>query len=194
MHKLKAPLLPAFALCLLSNFLSGCSTTPPQTYDLNSVEGRISAGRGQKNQIIIYEPNVIALYDSERIVVKGKNQGFTYLPQSQWADKLPKLVQTRMIQSFENASRYKSAGRPGDHISAGAVLTTDIRAFEINEETREAIVEISAKLVRQDSGKIETTRIFTARAPVTAIDGTGSSAALNNALQNTLSQIVNWAG
>ncbi len=194
MRVLTVPFLSIFALCTLLTLISGCSGTPPQIYDLNSVEGRMIAGRGQKSQIIIYEPNVIALYDSERIVVKGKNQGFTYLPQSQWADKLPKLVQTRMIQSFENASRYKSVGRPGDHISASAVLTTDIRAFEISEETREAVVEISAKLVSQGSGKIETTRIFTARSPVNTIDGSGSSTALNNALQNALSQIINWAG
>ncbi len=190
---MKNPFSLHITLCISLALLSACSGTPPQTYDLNSVEGKTFSRSGQKSQIIIYEPNVIALYDSERIVIKGNNQGFTYLPQAQWVDKLPKLIQTRLIQSFENASGYKSVGRPSDHISAGTILTTDIRAFEINEETREAVVEISAKLVQQGSGKIETIRIFRTRTAVGTIDGAGSSTALNSALQNALSQIVNWA-
>ncbi len=193
-HSFLRSIACSIALCAPLTLLADCSGTPSQTYDLNSVQANISVRTGQKSQIIIYEPNVIALYDSERIVVRGKNQGLTYLPQSQWVEKLPKLVQNRLIQSFENTSSYKSVGRPSDHISAGTLLTTDIRAFDINEEAREAVVEISAKIIRQGSGKIETTRIFIARTPVRTIDGAGSSTALNDALQNVLRQIVSWGG
>lgn len=176
-----------------ASLLTACASAPPQTYDLTALPASIKSSGAKNSQIIIYEPNVIALYDSERVVVKGINQGFTYLPNTQWADRLPKLVQSRLIQSFENTSRYKSVGRPSDHINAGILLTTEIRSFEISEDTREAVVEISAKLVGQNSGRIETTRIFMSRAPVSSIDSVGSTAALDAALQDALSQIVNWA-
>jgi cholesterol transport system auxiliary component len=180
-------------LCLITSLLTACASAPPQTYDLTALPASIKSSGAKNSQIIIYEPNVIALYDTERVVIKGINQGFTYLPNTQWADRLPKLVQSRLIQSFENTSRYKSVGRPSDHINAGILLTTEIRAFEISEDTREAVVEISAKLVGQNSGRIETTRIFISRAPVASIDSVGSTAALDVALQSALSQIVNWA-
>jgi cholesterol transport system auxiliary component len=182
-----------FKLCLISSLLTSCASALPQTYDLTALTASIKSSGAKKSQIIIYEPNVIAIYDSERVVIKGINQGFSYLPNTQWADRLPKLVQSRLIQSFENTNSYKSVGRPSDRISASAVLTTDIRRFEILEDSREAVIEISAKLVGQSSGRIETTRIFTSRAPVTSIDGSGSTAALDAALQIALSQIVNWA-
>ncbi len=174
--------------------LAACSGGPaPQTYDLSPLNGTVAGRSAGSGQIVIYEPNVIALYDSERIVIRGASQGFTYLPGAQWADRLPKLVQSRLIQSFENSSRYKSVGRPGDHISASALLTTDIRAFQIDEQTREAVVEISAKLVGQGSGRIETGQVFIARAPVGTIDGAGASGALDVALRQVLSQIVSWS-
>ncbi len=182
-----------FNAVFLSLTLMSCTQTPPQTYDLTALPSTIKSSGAKNSQIIIYEPNVITLYDSERVVIKGMNQGFTYLPNTQWADRLPKLVQSRLIQSFENTSRYKSVGRPSDRISAGTLLTTDIRSFEIIEETREAYVEISAKLVIQGTGRIETTRIFKSSVPVISIDSSGSTTALNAALQDTLSQIINWA-
>jgi cholesterol transport system auxiliary component len=182
-----------FNAIFLSFTLTACAQTPPQTYDLTALPSTIKSSGAKNSQIIIYEPTVIALYDSERVVIKGINQGFTYLPNTQWADRLPKLVQSRLIQSFENTSRYKSVGRPSDRISAGTLLTTEIRAFEISEETREAVVEISAKQVGQNSGRVENTRIFKVIAPVSSIDGSGSTAALDAALQTALSQIVNWA-
>ncbi len=181
-----------FTIFTLAFFLNSCSSAPPKTYDLIAITGQFSKAR-TSGQIIIEEPNTIALYDTPRMVVRSINQGYTYLPQVQWADRLPKLVQARLIQSFENASHYKSVGRATDHINAGVLLVSDVRRFEIDEQSHEAIVEISVKLINAGEGRIEVLRVFTARMPVSSIDGNGSSVALNEALQGVLRQIVSFA-
>ncbi len=181
-------------LGVLGISLAACSSPPSLTYDLAAVKQLSSPRAGaSRGQLVIYEPGALAVYDSDRIVIKGMAQGLTYLPGAQWADRLPKLVQTRMIQSFENANRFKSVGRPGDRISATTALTTEIRSFQIEEQGREAVVEISAKLIGQGSGRIQAAQLFSTRVPAGTIDGAGASAALDEALRGTLAQIVAWA-
>ncbi|MBY0612196.1 MAG: ABC-type transport auxiliary lipoprotein family protein [Beijerinckiaceae bacterium] len=173
--------------------VSACGTPPSPTFDLSAARDIPPRKRGGlSGQLIVYEPVTLAVYDSDRLVVKGRTQGLTYLPGAQWADRLPRLVQTRMIQSFENANRFKSVGRPGDQISATMVLNTEIRAFQIEEETREALVEISAKVIGQGSGQIQRAQLFTVRIPVTSIDAGGATTALDEALRQALAQIVGW--
>ncbi len=193
-HFSRRNILTGFGIGAGGLLLAACGgSPPPPIYDLSAARDKFQGRGGVRGQILVYEPSAIALYDTERLVIKGTTQGLTYLPGAQWADRLPKLVQSRIIQSFENSNRFKSIGRPGDHISATALLNTEIRAFEVEEQTRQALVEISAKLVSQGSGRIETGKLFTARIPVATIDGAGASAALDEALRVVLSQIVSWA-
>ena len=175
--------------------LAACGSAASPTFDLSAARDVAPKKRGTlSGQLLVYEPVALAVYDSDRLVVKGLSQSLSYLPKAQWADRLPRLVQTRMIQSYENANRFKSVGRPGDQITATMVLNSEIRAFQIQEDTREALVEISAKVVSGGSGRIERAQLFTTRVPVTAIDASGATAALDQALQATLAKLVGWTG
>jgi cholesterol transport system auxiliary component len=183
-------LLGGGAMALL---LAGCGGGPaPATYDLTAVrQGLRRSGGGRL--IIVAEPTAIFALDSERIVVRSANGEITYLPRAQWSDRLPRLVQARLIQSFENAG-HAAVGRPTDRLAAAAQLLIDIRTFEVREGTREAAVEVAAKLVTSGSGRISNARLFGATAPVGAIDGQGATQALDQALAAIITQVVGWVG
>lgn len=175
--------------------LAGCSSGPaPTTFDLTAPRGaalrRLGAGG---TTIIVAEPTAIAAIDSERIVVRTGAGEVNYLPRSQWADRLPRLLQARLIQTFENRGRA-AVGRPSDRLTGAYQLLVDIRAFEAREASRDAYVEVAAKLVGAASGALSTARIFSASAPLGAIDGAGASQALDVALGRVLNDIVSWAG
>jgi cholesterol transport system auxiliary component len=172
--------------------LAGCGGGPaPVTYDLTAV--RAGLRRGGSRSIIVAEPTTIFALDSERIVIRAANGEITYLPRAQWSDRLPRLLQARLIQSFENAGRA-AVGRPTDRLSGTAQLLVDIRSFEVREGPRDAFVEVAAKLVASGSGTVLNARLFGASAPVGAIDGQGASKALDQALASVIGQIVAWAG
>ena len=67
---------------------------------------------------------------------------------------MPNLVQTRLIQTFENGSRIAAVGRPGERIVPDFQLNTDIRAFNIEAASGQAVVEITAKLIGDRTGKV----------------------------------------
>jgi cholesterol transport system auxiliary component len=193
-----APSLPALSrrdllAGLAALGVAACGGGPaPVTYDLTAVRAGLRRSGGSR-VIIVPEPSAIFALDSERIVVRSAAGEITYLPRAQWSDKLPRLVQARLIQSFENAGRA-AVGRPTDRLAATTQLLIDIRSFEVRESGRDAFVEVAAKLVASGSGRIANARLFGSSAPVGSIDGQGAAQALDQALASVITQIVGWAG
>ncbi|HEY6832832.1 MAG TPA: ABC-type transport auxiliary lipoprotein family protein, partial [Pseudolabrys sp.] len=105
----------------------------------------------------------------------------------------PRLLQARLVESFENANRLRAVGKPGDKIAGDFVLITDVRAFEISAVDGTAVVEIAAKIVRDGSGRIVAARVIRATVPAQATQGAGAVAALNEAFVQAATQLVLWA-
>ncbi|HRK24935.1 MAG TPA: ABC-type transport auxiliary lipoprotein family protein [Beijerinckiaceae bacterium] len=171
-------------------WLTACSSPPPATFDLGAAP-RPAAPMG-RGQLAVAEPQAVTFLDSERMAVRTSGNTIAYLPGGQWADRLPKLVQARLIESFENARRIRSVARPGGRIMAAHQLNSDIRTFEVQEASREAVVEITARIVNDRTGQIVAAEQFAARAPVESIDAAGAAKALDAASQKVLADLVRW--
>lgn len=178
------------AVCLLT--VACASSKPTPTYDLSSPkEFGIGGGRGPL--LVIAEPTALQVLDSDRIAVRRADGGIAFVADAQWADRLPKLVQARLVQSFENAGRLKGVGRPGDRLTADQQLLIDLRSFGFNPATG-AEVELSAKLVGDRSGRIAAARVFSARVPAAGDDAAAIAAALDQAFMQVTIELVRWAG
>lgn len=188
----------ALAVVALTAALGGCASllagSPDATYDLTA-PSNVPQGGGQRGTMVVAEPVAVAVIDGQRIVVKPSSGQVTYLGKSQWSDRLPKLVQARIIESYENANRLKSVGRPGDRLTVDYQLVTELRSFEIRAGSNEAVVEMTAKIVNDKTGKIVAGEVFSARQPVAgAVDGPNATQALNAALGRVLVGLVGWTG
>lgn len=175
-----------------SLLLAGCGGgSAPTTYDLSAPRdfGRIGGGGGV---LIVAQPTAVQALDSDRLIVKDSSGALSFLGGAQWADRVPNLVQTRLIQTFENGSRIAAVGRPGERIVPDFQLNTDIRAFNIDAASGQAVVEITAKLIGDRTGKVQRAKLFSARVPAGA-DGAGAAQALDQALSQVLIQIARWA-
>ena len=179
------------AAALLAAFLGGCGGAAPLTFDLAALPaaGRpIAAGRS----IVVSEPVSIQPFEADRIIVRENGGALSFLGGGQWADRLPRLIQTRLIQSLENSGRLRSVSRPGDKVVADYQLISEIRAFDVQSGTGEAVVDLSLKLVAAGTGKVAAARIFTARVPVSKIDAGSGARALDQALTVVLADVVRW--
>ncbi len=189
--KASAPLrlLGAAALAL---GLAGCGGgAPPATFDLTAPREGLSARPGRA-LIVVAEPSALAALDNNRLVVMTRGNGLAYLPDVQWADRLPKLMQVRLIQTFENAKRLTAVGRPGDRLLPAAQVNSEIRRFGIDEATGEAVIELSVKIVNDRSGRISAGTIITRRVPAGGVSGPTAAAALDIAMQDVLRDVVLW--
>lgn len=185
--------LRALSLAIAGSLLlAGCGGgSAPTTYDLSAPRdfGRIGGGGGV---MIVAQPTAVQALDSDRLIVKDSSGALSFLGGAQWADRVPNLVQTRLIQTFENGSRIAAVGRPGERIVPDFQLNTDIRAFNIDAASGQAVVEITAKLIGDRTGKVQRAKLFSARVPAGA-EGAGAAQALDQALSLVLIQIARWA-
>ena len=187
----------AASVAALALLLGGCagltSKAPPPAFDIAAAQSFPRYSGKARGQLIISEPTALAVLDSEKIVVRpGPGETATF-SDAQWQDRLPKLLQARILQSFENASRLRAVGRPGERIAGDFQLVVDIRAFELLASRGVAQVEIAAKIVRERSGRIMAARVFRASVPTTAVDGPDAVAALNEAFAKVATEMVLWA-
>jgi cholesterol transport system auxiliary component len=183
------------AVAIAALLLGGCTgmlkEAPVATYDLTAPQafsGRATSGRGV---LVVDEPTAIQTVDSNRMVAR-QGGAVSYVPAAQWTDRLPILVQTRIVQAFENSGRIGSVGRAQDRLAGDYQLITDIRSFEIDVAGRQAKVSIAAKIVDR-GGRVRSGRVFEATAPAGPVNGPAASQALDKALGQVLVDMVGWA-
>ena len=175
---------------------AGCAgTKAPPTFDLTAAQGFPRNSGSPRGQLIVSEPTALAILDSEKIVVRPAKGELGYLMGAQWSDRLPKLLQARIVQSFENANRLRTVGRPGERLTADFSLVTDVRAFgvAIADNGVFAEVEISAKVVADKSGRIIAGRVFRATIPAASTEATTVVVALDEAFHRVMIDLVLWA-
>lgn len=176
----------------LVGLLTGCITPrPPITYDLRPFSGS-AVSRRTMRMLVVAEPRAIQTYDTERVVVREAGGVLSYLPEAQWSDRLPPLIQTRLLQSFQD-SQFPNVGIPSDQLDPQIALILEVRAFELDVGTGNAVVTLSARLLDDWNRSIVATRTFTAATPLTALQPSIAIPALEAALQNVIAQIVTWA-
>ncbi len=172
-----------------SALLAGCGGAQFVSYDLSSIPSGSQAG-AIRGVLAIAEPHADAALDSERIVIRTGPDQLAYLSGAKWTDTLPRLVQSRLIASFENAHMLKSVVRPG--AVADYSLTAEIRHFEIDVANDEARVEIAVRLLADRSGRPLAGKIFAASAPAPKTADGAAALALDAALADAMRRIVAW--
>jgi cholesterol transport system auxiliary component len=181
-----------FGASTLALGLAGClAATPPITYDLTSAS-KVPMRRQSSRVVVITLPVAVQTYDTQRVVVRDVGNVLSYLPDAQLSDTLPRLVQTRLLQTFQ-ASNFPNIGRPDDQLSVDVTLATDLQAFEIDASKGNlATVTINAKLVDERRGLIFASRSFSATQPSTTEPAAAAIGGLDTALRQVMAEILLW--
>jgi cholesterol transport system auxiliary component len=186
-----APLLAAGLLCL---GLTGCAlaagSRPPTTYDLVAPRSFAGAAKPAPWQLVVYEPTAVHALETDRLMVRPRADQVSYYKGIAWSDRLPRLVQARMIETFQNSGAVRAVSSTTGQYA----LVTDLRAFQIDVSSGKAAaeIEIFAKLVNISSGKVVATKGFSARVPATTDSPGDAIAALNQAFTAVLQDTTGW--
>lgn len=170
----------------------GASETKKHIYDLEAVQ-TYPARHPLALQLVIPEPTAILALDTQRLVVTPESESLdASIVQAQWADSIPKLVQARLIESFENYSEEKAPVRPTEGVQTDATLLSEIQRFQVDVSGKPtAEVSLSVKIVAK-SGRIVASQVFRSSQPVGHLDAKTAVAALDRAFTDASEQIVTW--
>lgn len=145
-----------------------------------------------QRQLAVADPTTILILDTQQILVKPQTGPTHAIENAQWSDSLPRLLQEKIIQSFENAHYLGDVTRPLDGFVADDRLLIDLRAFDIAQDPQpHAVIEFTAKILSKE-GKIVGARLFRAEAPAKAVDAAAAAAAFNEAFGKVATDLVRW--
>ncbi len=186
-------------LGLLALGLVGCSSiagpSAIETFDLTppKVVGA-GGGHGRSLQVLVADPVVDRALDTDRIVVRPKPTEIAYFGGAQWSDRLPRLVQSRLVETLEMSGRFRAAGRPGQGLAVDRQIVIEIRAFDYLPTESRVNVALSVKLMDDRSGRVAASRAFEASEPVAGDSAPAVVAGFDASLGRVLGEITDWAG
>jgi phospholipid/cholesterol/gamma-HCH transport system substrate-binding protein len=172
---------------------SGTPKAGPPVYDLTPATAFPQVAKTIKGHLVVPDPSAIILFDSQKILIRDGAGTYTSVNNAQWADNLPKLVQARIVQSFENARQLSAVSRPLDQLNPDYRLELVIRSFQIAlMPSPKAVVDLTARLV-SDKGVVADARVFSASIPAKSTEAPDAVGALNQAFSQVATDIVTWA-
>ncbi len=190
-------LITASTLALTGVMLGGClgsNATPPATYDLIAPKVMtLTAPRPAKFQLVVNEPGAVRSLETDRIMVKSGPQ-VAYYKGAAWSDRLPRLMQARMVEAFQNAGLVSAVGSRSDRLDADYELSTQVQAFQVNVDQgqAEAYAHLYVKVIDGDNGRMVASRGFEARVGTSSKDAGEMVVSLNQAFDKVLREVVPW--
>jgi phospholipid/cholesterol/gamma-HCH transport system substrate-binding protein len=172
--------------------MTGATTPPPKiTYDLRALQSQGPPSKTIDLQWAIPEPTAVAMLETQRFLFQPAQEhpGFA---EAMWADALPKLIQARLIESFENYDIAHAPLRVADIGQPDFQLLIDVRRFRIavdSEPTAE--IGLSARIVDKN-GKVVAARLFEESEKFAHVEPQEAVAAFSDAFGRIAKNVIAW--
>jgi len=162
--------------------------TPKNTYPPNLPH--------PSGQLLVDVPLAPAGLDTGRIALSRSAVSIDYFADSEWIDRVPLMVQTALLDSFENSKAITAIDRESVGLRADLILKTDIRHFEAlydsSDGAPEVWVAISARLVNPSGRDVVAHASFERREQAKGKDIAQVVGAFDEALGGVMGDIVLW--
>ena len=177
----------------LERLTGGAAKAPPRIFELAAARSFPGLKKRPTAQLLVLEPTALSELDTEKILVRRVDPGESpSLATAHWPDALPKVVQARIVQSFENAQYMRALGRVPDGTRGDFQLLIDIRSFQANVgPSARAEVELAGKIISAD-GRVVDARMFRTTVPVAQLEPELIAKALSEAFEKVATEIVLW--
>ncbi len=172
--------------------MTGVTSPPPKiTYDLRALQNSGGPGKTISVQWAIPEPTAVAMLETQRFLFSPA-QEYPGFAEAMWADALPKLIQARLIESFENYDIAHAPLRAPDIGQTEFQLLIDVRQFRIAVESGSAAeIGLSARIVDKN-GKVVASRLFEEREKFANIAPAEAVAAFSEAFGRMAKNVIGW--
>jgi phospholipid/cholesterol/gamma-HCH transport system substrate-binding protein len=177
----------------LERLAGGGKTATTQVYDLTAPTQFRAIANAPRGQLTVTEPTALIAFETRKFLVRPNPSQDPSFANAEWSDNVPRLLQTKIVQAFENAGLSQTVSRPSEGLAADKQLIIDIRKFQISTSpTPTAEIEFAARILA-DNGRIVEAKLFRASVPVSAMNAPSAATALDQAFGTCATELVNWA-
>jgi cholesterol transport system auxiliary component len=182
-------------------WVTGCagllpSGPPPDLYNLTPKSTFPTGLPKVAWQLVIEEPLASGGLDASQIALRPSPIELKYFAGARWTERAPKMVQTLLIESFENTDSIIAVGRQAIGLRSDYNLRTELREFQaeyFSDSNPPSIrVRINAKLITQPRQIILASRSFEFVVDATGSDLASIIEAFDDALGKVIKGLVEW--
>lgn len=153
-----------------------------------------------RQQIVVSEPTATATISGDRIAVQPTPLKVEFLPGARWVDSAPAIIQTLLIESYENSNKVDAVGRSTISLRADYVIITDLREFQAllppnatPEDPLDVNVRLNMKIVDAEADRIIASRSFNEVSEAPSDNADDIASAFDVALGRVLRKSVEWS-
>ena len=180
--------------------LGGCAsllTDPPKPLYQLTPKSTFPPGLPRlEGQLLIDVPLAPSGLDTRRIALTHSPVSLDYFADGEWTDSAPRLVQTALLESFENSHTVTALDRQTIGLSADVVLKSELRHFEAVYDSANAPpqvwVVLNARLIKMPERRVVAEQSFEARYPATDNKLPAIVTAFDEALGKIMKEVVTW--
>jgi phospholipid/cholesterol/gamma-HCH transport system substrate-binding protein len=144
-------------------------------------------------QLVVSEPTVVLSLNTDKILELKSDAVWKPFDKARWTDNLPNLMQSKLVQGFENAGLGKQILRSADAFDPENKLSIDIRLFHYRSFGEPAVVgDIVAKIVGND-GSVTDAKRFQMELPIATKTDADIANKMNELFSIMSSEIINWS-
>jgi len=186
----------AFAFVAGSCALPG-GGEPPQLYTLTPKSTFEASLPRVDWQLVVERPVASAGINTQRIAVQRSPVTLDYFARASWTDQAPALVQTLLIESFENSGKIRAVTRESSQLRADYILQTELREFQAEYDKTgqppQVHVRLNGKLIRMPDRTIIANQTADRLVRAEKSDMENVILAFDDALGKVMKQMVEWA-
>lgn len=147
-------------------------------------------------QLVVEEPTASGGLNTPRIARRSDPTELAYFANASWTDRAPEMVQTLMVESFENSGAIVAVGRKAIGLRSDYDLKSELREFQAEYDGGQGAplirVRLNVKLIKQPRRSIVAFENFEATQRAAGGSMEAAVAAFDEALGKVLRQIVQW--
>jgi cholesterol transport system auxiliary component len=190
-----------FSLALPLMVLAGCSllsTTQRDPVTIYSPDIRVPVDSAWPNadwSLVIAKPTAARMVDSARISVRPAPGELQVYRGVSWAQPTTDLLQEAVQRTLEDSGRIQAVASSDAGILGDYRLVMDLRRFEADyagQSTPSAVIEVSAKLVKNRDQRVVASRTFLQSKPASSAEMANVATAFEASLSAVTHDIVGW--
>jgi cholesterol transport system auxiliary component len=184
----------ALGLSACTGLIPGSGPTP-DLYTLSPKSSFDTALPEVSWQLVVEVPFASGGLATRSIALRSNALELRYFAGARWIERAPRLVQTLLVESFENTGRIVAVGRAAD-LRSDFNLKSELREFQAEYESEAAPplirVRLNAKIVQQPQREIIASANFEATARAAGTNMAGIITAFDEAFGKVLRRVVEW--
>lgn len=154
----------------------------------------LSCPRSRIGELVIEPPKARGTLDSNRIMIRPSALQTQYLPDAEWGDTVPAMLQRLLVESLSATGSFNQVGRAPLGLSGDVAMISEVQDFNVDLSADGTLIRlgVGAQLVDEMEAKVIARGRFAAAVPATGTRTADLIPAFDAATRHLIGQMTAW--